>query len=193
MACIQSMKVLVVDDVGYSRHTISRLVESIGHTTVTAANGAEALAMLTADASIQVVLTDLMLGDFDGVDLFLKMRQLERLNDEGEAMMPSFVLVTSAAAGRAGTTQAVVKRLQLATEIGFRCVLTKPVDADELRKCLSEIELGESTSEAELSRLLNEIREASRLIIEAGDSGTSQNLLKFYESQITLIKQESAS
>jgi len=68
------MKILVVDDVGFVRHYLDRLITSHGHTVLTSQNGAEALKVLKQDMTIQAVVTDLLMPGLDGIELFEESR-----------------------------------------------------------------------------------------------------------------------
>jgi CheY-like chemotaxis protein len=82
------MKVLVVDDIGYSCHYYARLVEKIGFTATTASSGFEALQILQMDNEVHVVLTDLVMSGMDGIDLFQKAQLVERYSDSGTVSPP---------------------------------------------------------------------------------------------------------
>ena len=61
-------RVLIVDDEPTIRSSLRRLLER-AHQVTTAASGAEARALLTLDASFDVILCDLMMPDMTGMDL----------------------------------------------------------------------------------------------------------------------------
>ncbi|MBN9562965.1 MAG: response regulator [Alphaproteobacteria bacterium] len=70
------LRVLVVEDEILIRMTTITLIEDIGHTTIEATSGAEALAWLQQDSSIDVVMADLGLPDMDGRELVARVRTL---------------------------------------------------------------------------------------------------------------------
>src|SRR5689334_10739120 len=72
------MKILVVDDVGYTRHFHARLLEKHGHDAISAGSASDAIKALKTDHSVEVVLTDLMMSDMDGVELYQEVQKLER-------------------------------------------------------------------------------------------------------------------
>ena len=135
------MKVLVVDDVGYSRHYHSRLLERFGHQVKTAETGPQALQILERDATIGVVLTDLMMREMDGVELFRRARQLNRPTDDGNgnAEPPAFLLMTALRPGKDVSQQKDWEKVQLARSIGFVDVLFKPIDPERLKQTLETI------------------------------------------------------
>ena len=91
------MKLLVVDDVGYVRHYLDRLLTQHGHTVVTASSGDEALAILKQDNTLNAVVTDLMMPGMDGIELFKAARQIGRFNDAGQLPPLEFFLLHRAA------------------------------------------------------------------------------------------------
>ncbi|MBX3095179.1 MAG: response regulator, partial [Cryobacterium sp.] len=66
------MAILIVEDDERVSAALSALLRREGHTTVIAADGAEALAALSADT--EAVLLDLGLPDMDGIDVCRRMR-----------------------------------------------------------------------------------------------------------------------
>ena len=67
--------VMLVEDMSVMRDTIARLLKHEGYSTLTAANGYEALEQLEVQgASPDVILLDVMMPDLDGMEL------LERLH-----------------------------------------------------------------------------------------------------------------
>jgi two-component system cell cycle sensor histidine kinase/response regulator CckA len=67
--------VLVVDDHPGARDVITRMLEQGGFATVTAANGAEAIARLAAGPPVQAVVTDVSMPDMTGVELAYHVRE----------------------------------------------------------------------------------------------------------------------
>jgi DNA-binding NtrC family response regulator len=63
------VKLLIVDDHAECRAMAARLLTVLGHDVVEAADAATAEAILQREASIDLVLLDLFLGETDGVDL----------------------------------------------------------------------------------------------------------------------------
>ena len=67
--------ILVVDDDAGIRGLVSMLLKSAGHETVTAANGAEAVAVYRSFArQIDLVITDINMPVMDGVQAILRIR-----------------------------------------------------------------------------------------------------------------------
>ena len=132
------MKILVVDDVGYTRHFHVRLLQKFGHDVLSAETGPQALKMLERDMSIDVVLTDLMMRDMDGVELYKASMRISRVIDGGNAPAPVFILMTALRPG-GNSQQKDIEKLRMAKENGFLDVLYKPIEPEQLRSVLDNI------------------------------------------------------
>ncbi len=115
------LRVLVVDDSKLSRSMAVRAVVSMGHETVEATNGAEALDLLTRHVP-DVVLTDLLMPGLNGFELMERIRQV-RPN------VP--VIVVSA--------DVQVSSRERGHELGCVAFLRKPVNASELANVLHNL------------------------------------------------------
>jgi CheY-like chemotaxis protein len=133
------MRILVVDDVGYVRHTLDRLLSQHGHSVVTAGSGIQALEILKHDNGIQVVITDLLMPGMDGIELFKAAQKIDRIADKGSVAPPTFYLITAL---RPTSTTPIreTSMLQQAVNLGFADVLLKPIDSDHLLRSLSNLE-----------------------------------------------------
>ena len=63
------LRILLVDDEEEVRGALADMLASAGHSVITAADGAEALRRLDADAGIELVMTDLVMPGMTGTDL----------------------------------------------------------------------------------------------------------------------------
>lgn len=109
--------VLVVDDDHDNRETLLDVLDVAGYSATGASSGAGALALLRAERPCLVV-SDFIMRDMDGKELFLASR---RLLDGGA---PPFIFVT-------GAHPAVLGELSCA-------VLAKPLDIDELLRAVAQ-------------------------------------------------------
>ena len=111
-------KILVVDDDPAARTYIEEVLSDVGFVCVTAASGAEALALIEDDAEIAVVVSDLIMPGLDGVRLgrFIRERFPDRL-----WLQVLFV-----------TGHAELELAVSALRLGAVDYLTKPVDPEEL-------------------------------------------------------------
>lgn len=161
------MKVLVVDDVGYSRHYHSRLLQKFGYLAETAESGVQALRMLERDATIGVVLTDLMMREMDGVELFKQSLRINRLPDGGSAEAPAFILMTALRPGQDASQQKDLEKIRLAKDLGFIDVLFKPIEPDALKNTLETIKYARGKATVDTSGVISRIRETiDRLVGE---------------------------
>jgi CheY-like chemotaxis protein len=65
--------VLVVDDHETIRHLLRRVLQSQGHTVLTAASGSEALALLRIQ-SIDLVMLDIMMPEMSGIEVLERIK-----------------------------------------------------------------------------------------------------------------------
>ena len=80
------MQILVVEDEGGTRELLKEMLESDGYIPVLAANGKEALEILT-QISVSAVLLDLIMPEMDGFEMLLRMKE-----DPGLRHVPVLVL-----------------------------------------------------------------------------------------------------
>ncbi len=111
--------VLVVDDQPLVRDTLARLVESLGSTVLTASDGAEALAILAANPAIDLVLSDVTMPGFSGLELARRVR----------ALAPKVRVVLCTGFADAIDESAV-------REVGAEALLAKPVRRARLAETL---------------------------------------------------------
>ncbi len=105
-------RVLLVDDSVSVRRFVGQMLQKAGFTVTTAGDGADALARL-AEASYDVVVTDLEMPRVNGYELIDDLRRRPATRD-----LPVIVL----------TTRAGDKHVALATSLGVRHYVTKPVE-----------------------------------------------------------------
>ena len=77
-------KILVVDDDNHYRSALRRLLADSGHDVVEAENGSEAI-FLYKKGAIDVVITDLLMPEKDGIELILELKRgyKDAKNDDG--------------------------------------------------------------------------------------------------------------
>ncbi|QDT45165.1 Sensory/regulatory protein RpfC [Gimesia alba] len=186
------MKVLVVDDIGYSCHYYARLVEKIGFTPMRASSGFEALEVLKTEKDIHVVLTDLMMSGMDGVDLFQQAQLVERYSDQGILPSPHFILMTDLRLEE-DSQDRNQQRIKLARKLGFSKIMLKPVDYKELKQELNDLALNviqSSTSEPalDLYSLVQKLRMSVKEIVTAGNKEAGAEFLKILQEEIDNLK-----
>ena len=112
----KSTTILVVDDDERVRNLLSETLEERTRRVITAANGAEALTVLTS-TQLNLVLLDLAMPEMDGVETF---RQIRRTHPD----LPVVII----------TAYPDSDLMARAMEIGPFTILQKPVDIHQLRK-----------------------------------------------------------
>ena len=155
------MKALVVDDVAYSRLITQRVLEGLGFAVVQAASGAEALCVLSKDPDIDLVISDLMMPDMDGVKLFESARELKRDGEEHPGSPPPFILLT------ASPRPEVLRR---AKQRGFLDVLVKPLDPKRLAKTIDQRFSDKVDADSLLETLLSQLDSVIQGCIHRGDA-----------------------
>jgi CheY-like chemotaxis protein len=108
---MEAQRILIVDDVGFNRIILSKILSSRGYEVTQAESGKKALQELFSN-HYDLVVTDLMMQDMDGIELFDNAKA-------GNAPCPAFILCT--AHGGADVVEDSMRR-------GFVGVLAKPVD-----------------------------------------------------------------
>src|SRR5271169_1399030 len=68
-------RLLIVDDDKNIRHTLSLLVEAMGHEALVAESGTAAIAMLARE-HVDLVVTDFRMGEVDGLEVLRRARGL---------------------------------------------------------------------------------------------------------------------
>lgn len=177
------MKILIVDDVGYSLRSLGLTLERVGHQVTEARNGEQAIAALNADRMIEAVITDLLMPDMDGVDLFIRAKQLERFDDEGPVELPGFILLTTAEAGRQGTNRQVEKRLELAHDLGFVDVLSKPLNTGALWEALKRIKEDSKVPKVDFGQSIERIKNIINSVVESKDREAVVALIECLKDQ----------
>jgi CheY-like chemotaxis protein len=116
-------RILVVDDDTINLRTMSYTLHKHGHTIITATHGGKALECL-AEIPIELVITDLMMPEMDGLTLLKHMRA-----DERYRRLPVIML----------TASGQDEDRQTARSEGADAFLTKPTSSRELVETVSRL------------------------------------------------------
>jgi DNA-binding response OmpR family regulator len=117
-------RVLVLDDEELMREALRIALERDGHEVCEAGDGAAGLSLFN-ERPIDLVITDLIMPNMDGVEMI---RDLRRAS-------PKVKII--ALSGRGGIS--IKANLDRALMVGANCALMKPCDFDELRRTVSEL------------------------------------------------------
>lgn len=136
----EKMRVLVVDDEEAHAHAVAESLDRAGYECSVAVSGAEAFHKIQTD-DFDIVITDLVLGDVDGLEVLKRARR--------ELPDAEVVVITGH-----GTIKTAVSAMQQ----GATTYLTKPLDINELRAVVSKATERQrlQRSNLELRRQLNE-------------------------------------
>lgn len=113
--------VLIVDNDESTRRTVANVLKEAGYDVLEAVNGRGALHAL-AEREAQLVITELVLPEMDGMQLLTQLRKLH----------PEVKLIAMSGASRA------VTYLSVARHLGASRVLRKPFEMDELLQAVSQ-------------------------------------------------------
>ncbi len=159
------MKILVVDDVGYSRHYHLRMLQNFGYRVEAVASGPEALKVLERDMTFSVVLTDLMMREMDGVELLKRSLRINRLLDSGNAEPPVFILMTALRPGKDASQAKDLEKIRIAKDLGFVEVLFKPIAAEALKQTLETIKYSRGRTQIDTAGVMTRVQETINNLI----------------------------
>lgn len=74
------MSILIVEDDAVNAMVLSRMLQSAGYLTVMASNGKEALLTMAKTSGIQLIITDYMMPEMDGLEFLEKVRALPKFS-----------------------------------------------------------------------------------------------------------------
>lgn len=117
--------VLVIDDETGVREMIAESLKFCGYRVFQAANGKNALEMIGRGEKPDIVITDLIMPEQDGMETILSIRK----------DFPEVRLVAISGGGRRNN----VDFLTLAEDLGADSALPKPLDMDELERVVERL------------------------------------------------------
>jgi len=122
------MRIIIVDDIFTNRLLISEIVKSMGHSTLEAINGREALEMLQSEGKIDLVLMDIEMPVMNGIETTRFIRE----------SLPFPVNQIPIVALTAHNPKLFFEDFQ---DVGFNQLLTKPYSIEKLMKLIREFEV----------------------------------------------------
>ncbi len=118
--------VLVVDDESTMRNLIRAMLETTGYQVIEASGGGDALAMCEQH-SVDIIITDLVMGGLNGIDLILALKKMH-------SVIP--IVAISGGGGISGRFD----YLEISALIGANSVLKKPFDKTQLIPVLETLQ-----------------------------------------------------
>jgi CheY-like chemotaxis protein len=125
-----AMKVLVIDDDHLVRYTLSKILQRNGYDVTTASDGKRAMTVFR-DARPDVVITDIIMPEQEGIETILKIRS--------ERPEVKIIAISGGARNRN------LGYLGMAEAFGADDVISKPFEAEELLSRLARFDLGASS------------------------------------------------
>ena len=112
-------RILIVEDTPLMRDSLVDVLSAAGHDVATAANGAEALDIVAAGSAFDVIVTDIIMPEMDGIQTIIEI----------QSMQPGArIIAISGGSARMEKTQG----LDTARRLGAVAVLEKPFEVDTL-------------------------------------------------------------
>jgi DNA-binding NtrC family response regulator len=121
---LKDLSILIVDDDAGMRNVLAALLSAEGHLPVSAGNGTEA-AEVMAREPVDLILTDILMPDKDGLELIKDVRGAHK-------RIP--IVAFSGGGYRIGTRYC----LQIAKAIGATTVISKPFDRQQLLSAIED-------------------------------------------------------
>lgn len=115
-------RILFVDDDPFTLETLNKSVQLFGHQAVLATNGEQAL-RLAKECSPDLIMTDMMLPDMDGLNLVTSLRK-----DPSTSCIPIVML----------TASPEIDALQLSRAAGVDAYLNKPIHLQQLQEVIQK-------------------------------------------------------
>ncbi len=177
-------RILIVEDDPDGRRSVSEVVEGMGCDVTAVENGADAVASFEGSA-FDVVLSDLVLPDFDGIEVLRKVKEI----DDGTpvVIMTAYGSVeTAVEAMKAGAYDYVTKPLDM-TDLETK--LSRALEASGLRKEIRSLSesirskysirsiVAESSCMKEMVNEVERVSETDATVLISGESGTGKEVV----------------
>jgi len=117
-------RILIVEDTKLMRESLVDVLAAAGHEIVTADNGLEAVEMVTAGQEVDIIVTDIIMPEMDGIQTILELQIL---------LPQARVIAISGGSARLEKAQG----LETAARLGAVAVLEKPFEVDALLAAIS--------------------------------------------------------
>ncbi len=176
------MKILIVDDVSFMLVSMRQLLERHGHKVVAVGDGEAALNALSKDFTIEVVITDLIMPEMSGLDLYRRAQLIQRFNDEGEIPSPPFLLLS--AFEKTNPSPHWVAQFQEASNC-FAGTLHKPIVEAELLALLNQLDYESTESGTNSKKLRSVLQQALEKLQSIRNRSELELIVDRLEREIT--------
>ncbi|MDH7600873.1 MAG: sigma-54 dependent transcriptional regulator [Armatimonadota bacterium] len=180
--------ILIVDDEPNIRRVLEAVLAKEGHTVLTAENGRRALEQLQSNARIDVLITDLIMPDINGIELLAEAKKIDPNT--------SVLMITAH-----GTIKSAVEAMKL----GALDYLCKPFDLDDVktlvrnaldrrelneqgrsvpaaaqkvaapgRRSKADVLVGSSPAMLEVFKMIDRVKDSRATVLIRGESGTGK-------------------
>ncbi|CAA7625220.1 response regulator [Magnetospirillum sp. UT-4] len=120
-------RILIVEDTRLMRDSLVDVLSASGHQVTTAEHGAQAVEMIAAGAQFDVIITDIIMPEMDGIETILEI----------QTMQPDArIIAISGGSARLEKAQG----LETARRLGAVAVLEKPFEIDTLLDAVAKAE-----------------------------------------------------
>jgi YesN/AraC family two-component response regulator len=117
-------RILLIDDDASVRTPLSLILSHFGHVVIEACDGREGMELFT-DANADLVITDIVMPEKEGLEVLREMRKLR----------PLVKVIAISGGGRVNPTD----YLRMATFLGASKVLAKPISSEALIAAINEV------------------------------------------------------
>ncbi len=174
--------ILVVDDEPNIRRVLEAVLAKEGHTVLTAENGRKGLDIISEDSNVDVLITDLIMPDINGIELLAAAKEFH-------PNMPVLMI----------TAHGTIKSAVDAMKIGALDYITKPFDLDEIKltvknalehkelldenrdlrsqlKTVNRVDniIGSSTAMHDVYEIIERVKDSRSTVLIRGESGTGK-------------------
>jgi|GEM_PF-3144151 len=193
------MKILINDDLELVTRQLKYILErEFDYDIIVSNDSQNSLEIYRRESSINLILTDLMMPDMNGLEFAQEIQRIDRVNDEGTQKPTRMILITAVDQKSTRSTPDN-DLLNMAILSGFFDeVISKPVNRNELVLCISKLITKDGNTEGDnhpsVESLIQQIDEAVPLWgayeLDAFKKYFGEKMEHIQELQKKLIEQE---
>ncbi len=181
----KSSTILVVDDEPNIRRVLEAVLSKDGYTVLTAENGRKATEVLTSQSGIDLLITDLIMPDINGIELLSAAREID--SNIAVVMITAHGSIKSAVdAMRLGAFDYITKPFdldeikQVAKNAIERRQLDSPKQGQRIKKAISQTSsnmVGSSPAMMDIINMVDRVKDSRASVLIRGESGTGKELV----------------